>query len=68
MSDAKQLTVEEKAARYSKQMGERGITVTQRRQLRKTQVRQDHEENRAKLKDKQRTRRARFREWMAGMR
>ncbi len=60
-------TVEEKRENYLRQNGNQTLTVPQKRQLRKTETRWDHQQNHNVLKETQRNRRQRFREWMAGL-
>jgi hypothetical protein len=68
MSDAKMKHPDQRREKYLEQNRFGALTIPQRRQLRKSEGRYTHQEQHAKLKEKQRTRRARFRDWMAGMR
>lgn len=61
-------TAEHKEEKYLAQNKGRPLTVPQHRQIRKTKTRLAHEQNRRVWREKKRTARERFREWMAGIR
>jgi hypothetical protein len=62
------ITMEQKEQNYRRQNRGRPFTIRQKRQLRKTEVRQGHLTNRQVHRETKRNRRQRFREWMAGIR
>lgn len=62
------LTHEQREQNYIKQNNGRPLTTRQKRQLRRTDSRRDHEQARSVHREKKRNARQRFREWMAGIR
>lgn len=60
-------SVEHKTERYLAQNGGRPLTTRQQRQLRRTKTRIGGQGRHEGLREKQRSRRERFREWMKGM-
>lgn len=67
MSNTKLKSVEHKTEKYQKQNGSQKLTVPQQRQLRRTESRLGHQRNHEVLRETQRNRRLRFREWMRGL-
>lgn len=68
MSNATPKSAEHKAEVYAKQNGGTFWTSAQTKQIKKTQTRLGHTQQRSVHRETKRNARQRFREWMSGMR